>query len=349
MVCFRNGSRRALLLLLAAQAPAGDATVAVRAGNHADFGRLVFDTPANTRYTVARDGDRVLIRFAPDIVLSEPPFLPRNVSRLRTARGQVEFTIPPGATLRRMRLGERVVIDITDPPPVVAPVAPTAEQPVSRMPMTAAASPPLGPVTAAASPPLGPVTTAVSPPLGKVAMEQDVGLVIPAGQEVGAAMFRRGAVTYVAFDTAFTFDQVQAPAFAAVSMHVLPDATVLRLVPPDGRSVSLTRAPNGWRMDAVAQAGPVRPIPAHASGHQLVFDAPAIGQVLSIADPDNGAPLLIGTQRAPGTGISGERRTADFVLLRTEQGLVIEALSDRVTLRAIAGGFVLNTPAAETR
>lgn len=77
--------RPALLLLLAAQAPVTDATV-VRAGNHPDYGRLVFDTPPQTKYTVTRDGDRVLIRFAPDIVLSDPQFLPRNVTRLRTTR-----------------------------------------------------------------------------------------------------------------------------------------------------------------------------------------------------------------------------------------------------------------------
>ncbi|MGE4046521.1 MAG: hypothetical protein AB7F35_16805, partial [Acetobacteraceae bacterium] len=74
------------VLVLSAQAPppqvvevTGDPpAIPVRSGNHPGFGRVVFDTPPRTRYTLTRDGDRINIRFPAEINLGPPPRPPRN-------------------------------------------------------------------------------------------------------------------------------------------------------------------------------------------------------------------------------------------------------------------------------
>jgi hypothetical protein len=162
-------------------------------------------------------------------------------------------------------------------------------------------------------------------------------------------MFRRESVTYVVFDESRVIDlpePAERDGFMALSVHLLPDAAVLRIVPSQGRHVALSRDAAGWRLQASGTAPLPRPIVPAVSRSQIRFDAPFGGHALTIADPDNGAALLIGTLRRPGWGVDTERRSADFVVVPTVQGVVVEALSDRALLRADAQGFVLRATGA---
>ena len=58
---------------------------------------------------------------------------------------------------------------------------------------------------------------------------------------------------------------------------------------------------------------------------RLVLPAAAPGAVVSVADPDTGATLLVGTQRRDGQGVPAERRSPEFALLPTWQGVAVEA------------------------
>ena len=57
----------ALPLLLAGHGALADEPVAVRAGSHPNFGRVVFDWPATVGYSVAREGDRASAPYKVDL------------------------------------------------------------------------------------------------------------------------------------------------------------------------------------------------------------------------------------------------------------------------------------------
>ena len=85
-----------------APGPANEA-VAVRTGNHADFGRIVFDAPPRARYRLTREGNQVTVTFADDVALGRPGKDPRNVSGLSVAGPRAVFTVPAGTRISRGR------------------------------------------------------------------------------------------------------------------------------------------------------------------------------------------------------------------------------------------------------
>lgn len=327
-------------VLLMAQAPApaapeaspGNASAAaprvvtIRGGNHPDFGRLVFDAAASDRYGIAHEANRLRVTFPPGIALAEPLLRPRNVTSLLVAGPVAAITLAPGATIRRYRLGDRIVIDIFDPPRAVTAMPPS----------TAVGPPPLK------EPRPERQDTATAVPASAAS-----GLILPVPENVGAAMFRRGAVSYVVFDTPLDLSLPAQPAhagpfgFVALSSFPLADATILRIQPTPGQSVALSRDAKGWHVQASIAATPSKPVLPAFSRQQVRFDVPDPGRALTLADPDTGATLLIGTLRRPGHGVDTQRRSADFVIIPAEQGVVVEALSDRALLRADPRGFVL--------
>ncbi|MGE4046848.1 MAG: hypothetical protein AB7F35_18445 [Acetobacteraceae bacterium] len=490
------------VLVLSAQAPppqvvevTGDPpAIPVRSGNHPGFGRVVFDTPPRTRYTLTRDGDRINIRFPAEINLGPPPRPPRNVSRLKSAGAQAEFNVPPGATLREMRVNDLIVIDVLDPPsddetsteptaaskpaspddkPATAgsppqtggsnagraspPAAPPGRPAPPKTPDTApapagpsdlasrqpggdnagsqslAAKPatpadPPGASSATAAPernhaksegdaartqpvlagtpapttgvsshgtpapaavaeprvpapadthqspaaepvpsafagpaadpaPASPLSVRSIGPLGPVALlarrlpaqpgvpGQDTPAIgIPFGPNVGAASFRRGNAWYVVFDDRRPIDLGALrhdPVFSSASVLVVPGGTVVRLPLAEANHVVLSRLPQAWRIGASRTAGDAHAlVPVAADGH-LNFAAEAQGRVVSIADPEGGGTLLVGTLRKPGQAVTAGRRTTQFALLPTGQGVVIEALADTIALRSVPSGFQL--------
>ena len=76
---------------------------------------------------------------------------------------------------------------------------------------------------------------------------------------------------------------------------------VSRPAPPT-LSIALTQLPQGWRIAALAATPKQQPIVASQVNGRLDLAAEQSGDVVSMADPDTGATLLIGTQRRPGQG-----------------------------------------------
>ncbi|WP_439579877.1 hypothetical protein [Elioraea sp.] len=106
----------ALSLILVTSTALADEPVAVRAGSHPGFGRVVFEWPAAVGYTVAREGDRILLsferpgRFATEGVRQR---LPRQITALDPAGTAAAIDVAPGASLRHYRLGTRIVLDVS--------------------------------------------------------------------------------------------------------------------------------------------------------------------------------------------------------------------------------------------
>jgi hypothetical protein len=156
-------------LLLIAAGP--DAVVAIRAGDHPGFSRLVVDLAGGADATVSRDGDRVVVALASDR-LAAAPRAPRNVVSMSASGGQLTLVMAPGAQLRQSRIGGKLVLDVLDPG-TAAPAAPAsppagdAKAPAKPQPAAKGAAPARKPVGAAAAAPsashAGPDATAPAP------------------------------------------------------------------------------------------------------------------------------------------------------------------------------------------
>jgi hypothetical protein len=124
------------------------------------------------------------------------------------------------------------------------------------------------------------------------------------------------------------------------------------MTPPPGTAVTLSKTPQGWTVAAIAVPPQPQPFEPESDDAYLGVPAREPGSVLAIADPVTGDTLLIGTQRQPGQAMLTTRRTPQFTLLPTTQGIVVAPLADTVALRAVPNGFALTTapePLAVTR
>ena len=131
------------VLLAAAPALAWAADkIDVRMGSHPGFGRVVFEFPDATPFKVEREGDVVTLRFTGAGDVPAIGGTTRNILGVAGGTGTATLTVAPGAKLRTMRLGNRVVVDVLDPsvakpaatvratgPSASAPARPALEQP----------------------------------------------------------------------------------------------------------------------------------------------------------------------------------------------------------------------------
>jgi hypothetical protein len=169
-------------------------------------------------------------------------------------------------------------------------------------------------------------------------------LTVPFDSPVGVAAFRRGNAAIVVFDQRNPIDTAALhddPVFGTATVQLLPAATVMRIRLDAGVALALSRTANVWRIATVAAAPMLRPIPASVSDNRLVLSAAAPGSVVTIADPDTGTTLLVGTQLHEGQGMPARRRSSEFTVLPTWQGVAVEAIGDMMTMRQVQDGFVL--------
>lgn len=218
-----------------------------------------------------------------------------------------------------------------------SPGAPTL--PAAQSPDQAAASPAAQPAAVTAPAVLA---DAKAPPAQQPASV----LVIPFDTAVGVAAFRRRNVALIVIDQPLQIDLTPLrtdPVFGSASSQTLAAATVIRVHLDAGMSLSLSKTPHAWRVAAGTAAPKLRPIASVQADHRLTLSAAAPGTVVTIADPDTGATLLIGTQLQDGQGVPARRRAAQFAVLPSWQGVAVEAIADTLALSATEDGFVLTS------
>ena len=136
------------------------------------------------------------------------------------------------------------------------------------------------------------------------------------------------------------------PAFTGARAELLSGGTLIRIAPPPDVAITLTKQLHRWTIAALAAPPQPRPLTPEMGDAALGVPAQEPGSVLAIADPVTGGTLLVGTQREPGQAMLTLRRTAQFTMLPTEQGVVVAPLADTVALRAVPNGFALTTAPA---
>ena len=220
--------------------------------------------------------------------------------------------------------------------PAAAPVAQPAAEPERAAPAATQAELNAGPVDLAAS--------LLTLPPGRVGAAFSV----PFGAAVGAAALRRGDQALIVFDERRPIDMAGLAAdklLAAATVQMLPSATIIRLPLPTGMEASLSRSPSGsWAIllsPLAERRESIAAIPVRSAKGRMVLSAAPVGNVVSIADPETGAVLLVGTLRQPGVGVPVGRRAAQFILLPSWQGIAVQPLTDQLSVRPTETGFVL--------
>ncbi len=167
---------------------------------------------------------------------------------------------------------------------------------------------------------------------------------VPSVPQLGVALFRRGRTALIVFDQPIRIDispLLDDPVFGAAIVQTLQTATVIRLPLDTTMALSPTRTRDAWHITAVPLEPTLRPIQATVVDDRLVLRANDVGAVISLVDPDTGATLLVGTQRRNGQGVPVLRRSAEFALLPTWQGVAVEPNADTVALRPTPQGFMV--------
>ena len=322
-------------------------------------GAVVHDTRMGNRIVIDIDDTSQTVTKKPagkDSPEKSPEKPPEKPNR-KTAQKREDRPPPPTSV-------DQLPVLTALPPPLPSPAA----APVAVLPTPAAQAPKPTPAPAAmptpipapnqekswpvvrdsaSSGPVGLVVTKVPPPAGLTGSA----IQFPFSEPIGAAMFNRGGETIVVFDERRPVDLAALrddPIFGAATAAIFPTATVIRVPTPREQRAVMSRGAGGWRLSMVRASpkpGPLVLVPA-ANNDTVSFASDAAGQVVTMTDPQTGGTLLVGTQRQPGQAVLTERRTAEYILPVTGQGLVIDPLAQSIGLRIVKTGFVLTGGAA---
>ncbi|MDP4025539.1 hypothetical protein Q8W71_23165 [Methylobacterium sp. NEAU 140] len=267
--------------------------------------------------------------------------VPRGTAKPGRAKpdpaGEPETATSPGAgPAAEAQAGPRAPM-----PPVPMPPAPTSPAPMSPAPVPTAS-------TAGEPGPAAPKPATEFPPPRRAGS----GLVFPFARLPAAALFERGGVAILAFDTA---DPVPAPPPGESGLRALGEPvragplTVLRFAVPAGRLIDLAAVSTGtglaWEMSAgealspSATLEPVRrpdpsgrvsvavPLPRPGSAGWLDLDGERVAVVPSAAPEPAGNPR--------------GRRFVDFEILPSRHGVAVLAGADDLAVRPDLDGVTV--------
>lgn len=104
--------------------------IGVRSGDHAGYGRIVFDLPPGSDARVGQDPGRLLVQFSGANATVGTVAPPRNVTHVAVASDHAEIALDPDTRIRQSRLADKLIIDVFDAAPddttftTAAPAAP---------------------------------------------------------------------------------------------------------------------------------------------------------------------------------------------------------------------------------
>ncbi len=99
----------------AVPAPAGGQAI-VRLGTHSGYSRVVFEFTAPTPFTIDRVGEVVVLHFTDGGTVPGLPGHTRHIASVAGGESMATVMVSPGARIKTMRLGNRVVLDVSDAP-----------------------------------------------------------------------------------------------------------------------------------------------------------------------------------------------------------------------------------------
>jgi hypothetical protein len=169
---------------------------------------------------------------------------------------------------------------------------------------------------------------------------------------VAMAVFRRGRYIWLVFSAsgAANLDSIRSElggAYFSIERVGHGRNLVLRLSAARSLNPVLRLDGRSWIVEVDERARQpktaikVSPRPHAANGALVLLKAGASASVVKVVDPDVGDGLLVVPVTAPGLGVGVEREFAEFKLLSTSQGVVVEAYSDSVQVQSTMDGVVV--------
>ena len=300
-------------------------------------------TPTGARLTLVA-GAHPRVRTLPDRVVidldeTEAPLLPGQYRPEAAPSAQAKASVPEPVAPRAKHLPGELQHDARPVPVgVTVQAAPLA---VAPAPAPAAG---LDAVAAALHPPSAPSAMPVSVSLLPDATLGGPSILLPMEHLSGAAAYTRGGILHMVFDNSRLLDLSQLkddPAFGAAMERQFQDATELRMPLAGDVQPRLSRRTDGWVLTLTAAASPLAALQGKAQHAALRFAADSPGHVVVVDDDVTGGRLFVGTQRGTGQRAAGGHRSAEWAILPSFLGLVVQPLSDRVRLQADDAGFTL--------
>lgn len=169
---------------------------------------------------------------------------------------------------------------------------------------------------------------------------------------VRLAVFRRGRHIWLVF-SALSAPDLEAVrgelggAYYAIERIEHETSTVLRLTAARSLNPSVKLDGGTWILEIGPRARrpknaiTVEAQPGAAKGPQIMLKAGTGGSVVTVVDPEVGDSLFVVPVATPGFGVGLEREFAEFRLLTTIQGVVVEPYSDSVRVRSVMDGVVV--------
>ncbi len=355
-------------MLLGAAGPEAAGSPRIERQVHGAADRIVIRIRRAPGFAVRQNGAELVLEVSglPGGLATPPAASSGWVRGIVSNPGGVRLLLAPDAQPRVRVLADRIVVDVDGaaaalqpgqfrpavlPRPAVMPKrAREPALPAARAIIAAVSTPEPGatPQKAAglaqATPP--PMMQAASVSLQPGSAGQAGGsLLLPADRLTGAAAFTRNGELHVVLDSPRLADLSQLkddPVFGAATERLLPDGAELRMRLPKGAVPVLVHQPAGWMLTLGEGPGTPEPMSGTIQAGTLALGAANAGHVVSVEDEATGGRLLVGTQRDAGQRVLTEHRSAEWVLLPSWQGAVIQPLADRVRLLSREGGFTVS-------
>jgi tetratricopeptide (TPR) repeat protein len=374
----------AVLLAFTASPAVAQDKLGIRAGAHEEYSRLVFDWPAHVGYTVTASGTEVTIAFDKGASMDQSAIKGDNVKGAKIVSAdplKITITIPQGSTTRDFYTGDRVVLDIYNPPgaapnkvaeaPKAAPKkeepkkaepkkeeVKTAAKPVEEKPLEKPeekkpeAAPSAVKETAAAPPEQEALRSAEEP-----FVEPHV-ITVTSTQSVGVAAFENyGELWLVADqDEYYLKPQINGP-----TPEIFPEFKEAKIalgkayatkIPPG----AIARGQGGgllWRLvvasdqDPKPAPEPERKFTGEAGGPRggtLVWKFREAGKIMDFKDPVSGSTLKIVTTENSRDYGGPARDFIDFEVLESHIGLIIRPKVDDLQISLIQDGVQVTRP-----
>jgi hypothetical protein len=320
----------------------------IRVGRHPTFSRIEFNWNVGTKAEFTREGDNASIRFDWPVpvdlyeVLSDRPqqlgdvtnivhggdteiamVIPEDVSVRFYEQSSTEFILDidiPGESVEGLDLSE-IAASLTGPEPV----AEAGEH--SEAPQQVAQD--------------GPAT--IQPYVSTVG--QTVRIVFPFVEETPAAVFRRGNVLWMLFDTPARLVSLDAQSgeilgglASELTLESAGATYVVRMVLDDNRLATLASEGRSWVLslgDILLSA--TQPVTFERrrspSGlYEMLADLERPASVHQLRDPDVGDILEVVTTYPPARGVVRDLGFVDFQAPRSIHGLVVKPLHEGVSV-----------------
>lgn len=331
--------------------------LAVKVGQARDFTRIEVSGPGAAGAAVSRSGQSVTLRFAvdayPDIAVlrtSPPKWIKSVEGRRFKGRYELSILLVDDADLRIGRAdGATYINAFAKPDPKLA--EPPKDKPQDKAKPQAPSRPAAMALVSALTPALAPASTRVPTnpvPAGgavRVTLLRDAGgarLVFPWAGPVGAASFQRGNAVWIVFDTPVRLDVSAIPKdyLQGSALQVLSgtDYSAIRLESPANEPLSAGLLGNVWTvamgLPRLSPTSEIRLTRDGTTGPATLKSVVAgATRTLKVNDPIVGDVLDIVPALGPAKGVSAQRDYVEVTILRSAQGLALDARVPDLTLR----------------